>query len=126
MAAQRRSPLPRFLKYHLALLLDAMKLLIGILVTTVTFGCSTGSSVPIGTSQLFDLQLQPVRVPPSAQGAMALSIVTGCDIQYVGQAPGSETWRFRVQPTQRVGSLEQCVSSLKTQPGVLGANAAPK
>ena len=38
-------------------------------------------------SQLFDLQLQPVRVPPSAQGAMALSIVTGCDIQYVGQAP---------------------------------------
>ena len=74
MAAQRRSPLPRFLKYHFALFLDAMKLLIGILVTTVTSGCSTGSSVPIGTSQLFDLQLQPVRVPLSAQGAMALSM----------------------------------------------------
>ena len=103
-----------------------MKLLIGILVTTATFGCSTGASVPIGTSQLFDIQLQPVRVPPSPQGAMALSIVTGCDIQYVGEAPGSETWRFSVQPTQRVGSLEQCISSLKTQPGVLGVGAAPK
>ena len=104
----------------------AMKLLIGILATMATLGCSTGASVPIGTSQLFDIQLQPVRVPPSPQGAMALSIVTGCDIQYVGEAPGSETWRFSVQPTQRVGSLEQCVSSLKTQPGVLGVNAAPK
>jgi hypothetical protein len=103
-----------------------MKLLLGILATTATFGCATGSSVPVGTSQLFDLQLQPVRVPPSDQGAMALSIVTGCDIQYVARAPGSETWRFRVQPTQRVMSLEQCVASLKTQPGVIGVNAAPK
>ena len=139
MAAER-SPRPRFLKRHFAVFLDvrhgdyhdffngvdAMKLLIWMLATTAMLGCATGSSVPVGTSQLFDLQLQPVRVPPSAQGAYALSIVTGCDIQYVGEAPGSETWRFRVQPTQRVGSLEQCVSSLKTQPGVLGANAAPK
>lgn len=104
-----------------------MKLLIGTLaITAATFGCATGSSVPVGAGQLMDIQLQPVRVPPSAQGAMALSVVTGCDIQYVGPAPGSETWRFRVQPTQRVGSVEQCVASLKAQPGVLGVNAAPK
>jgi hypothetical protein len=103
-----------------------MKLLIGVLATTAALGCSTGASVPTGTSQLFDVQLQPVRVPPSAQGALALSTVTGCNIQYVGTAPGLETWRFSVQPTERVGSLEQCVSSLKTQPGVLGVSAAPK
>jgi|SRR5215203_5661256 len=107
-----------------------MKLAIALLavigVTSVTGGCSTGASVPVGTSQLFDVQLQPVRVPPSAQGAYALSIVTGCDIQYVSQAPGLETWRFRVQPTQRVGTVEECVASLKTQPGVLGVSAAPK
>jgi hypothetical protein len=140
MAAEGRSPWPRFLKRRFAVFLHvrhgeyhdfvdgvhAMKLLIGMLATTAILGCSTGASVPVGTSQLFDLQLQPVRVPPSAQGAYALSIVTGCDIQYVGEAPGLETWRFRVQPTQRVGSLEQCVASLKTQPGVLGVSAAPK
>ena len=103
-----------------------MKLLIGVLATMAALGCSTGASVPVGAAQLFDVQLQPVRVSPDAQGAYALSIVTGCDIQYVGQAPGVETWRFRVQPTQRVGSLEQCVASLKTQPGVLGVNAASK
>ena len=103
-----------------------MKLLIGVLATTAALGCSTGASVPTGTGQLFDVQLQPVRVPPSAEGAFALSTFTGCNIQYVGQAPGVETWRFRVQPTERVGSLEQCISSLKTQPGVLGVNAAPK
>lgn len=95
-------------------------------ITAATFGCATGSSVPVGAGQLMDIQLQPVRVPPSAQGAYALSIVTGCDIQYVGQAPGLETWRFRVQPTERVGTVDQCVASLKTQPGVLGVSAAPK
>ena len=103
-----------------------MKVLIGLLaITGATFGCATGSSVPVGASQLMDVQLQPVRVPPSAQGAYALSIVTGCDIQYVGQAPGVETWRFRVQPTERVGTIDQCVASLKSQPGVLGVIASP-
>ena len=104
-----------------------MRMLIGLLaVTAATFGCATGSSVPVGASQLMDIQLQPVRVPPSAEGAYALSIVTGCNIQYVGQAPGVETWRFRVQATERVGTIDQCVDSLKSQPGVLGVAAAPK
>ena len=104
-----------------------MKLPIAILAATVAaVGCSTGSSIPVGKSQLFDVQLQPVRVPPSAQGAYALSIVTGCDIQYVGQAAGLETWRFSVQPTERVKTVDECVASLKTQPGVLGVAAAAK
>lgn len=104
-----------------------MKLLIATLsITAGTFGCATGASVPVGAGQLMDIQLQPVRVPPNAQGAYALGIVTGCDIQYVGQAPGLETWRFLVKATERVGTVDQCVASLKTQPGVLGVNAAPK
>lgn len=104
-----------------------MRMLIGLLAATATtFGCATGASVPVGTGQLMDIQLQPVRVPPSSEGAYALSIVTGCNIQYVGQAPGIETWRFRVQPTERVGTIDQCVASLKSQPGVLGVAAAPK
>lgn len=103
-----------------------MRILIGLLAIAATFGCATGSSVPVGSSQLMDIQLQPVRVPPSAEGAYALSIVTGCDIQYVGQAPGLEIWRFRVQPTERVGTVDLCVASLKTQPGVLGVTPSPK
>ena len=103
-----------------------MRTLIGLLaITAAALGCATGSSVPVGSGRLMDVQLQPVRVPPSAQGAYALSIVTGCDIQYVGQAPGLETWRFRVQPTERVSTVDQCVASLKTQPGVLGVTATP-
>ena len=104
-----------------------MRIKVGLLaITAATFGCATGSSVPIGTATLMDVQLQPVRVPPDAQGAYALSIVTGCDIQYVSRVPGTETWRFSVQPTERVGTLDQCVASLRSQPGVLGVTPSPK
>lgn len=82
--------------------------------------CATGASVPVGPGQIVNITLQPVRVPPNPQGAMALSAVTGCTITFVGRGPAEPVFQFRVQPSQRVPDFEQCLASLKTQPGVEG------
>jgi hypothetical protein len=78
------------------------------------------TDTPTGPGQLVNLKIQPVRIPPNPQGALALGTVTGCRIDYVGTTAASDTWQFRVSPTSRMPSVEQCLASLKTQPGVLG------
>ncbi|HTN50566.1 MAG TPA: hypothetical protein VMK32_14155 [Burkholderiaceae bacterium] len=76
-----------------------------------------------GPGQLVNLKIQPVRIPPNPQGALALGTVTGCRVDYVGTTPAADTWQFRVSPTSRMPTVDQCLASLKTQPGVLGVDA---
>lgn len=90
-------------------------------LTLVLAACATtGTDTPAGPSQLTNLTLQPARVPPSAQGALLLGSWTGCRIDFVGSAPGQNVWQFTVAPTARVPTVEQCLASLRTQPGVEG------
>jgi hypothetical protein len=71
-----------------------------------------------GPGQLVNLTIQPVRIPPNPQGALLLGTWTGCRIDFVGRGPSEPIFQFRVQPTSRVPTVEQCLESLKTQPGV--------
>jgi hypothetical protein len=91
-------------------------------------GCASSSDrntdTPTGPGQLVNLKIQPVRIPPNPQGALALGTVTGCRIDFVGTTPAADTWQFRVSPTARVPLVDQCLASLKTQPGVLGVEVA--
>jgi hypothetical protein len=59
-------------------------------------------------------------VPPHAQGALLLSAATGCYVEFVGRGPHEPVYQFRLGPTQRVPDLQQCLASLRTQPGVTG------
>lgn len=86
--------------------------------------CAADTDRATGASQLVNLQLQPARVPPSAQGALALGTVTGCRIDFVGAGSGQNVWQFSVAPTARVPTVEQCLASLRTQPGVEGVQVA--
>ncbi len=77
-----------------------------------------------GPAQLVNLTLQPARVPPSAQGGLMLGTVTGCRVDFVGTGPGQNVWQFNVAPTARVPTVDACLASLRTQPGVEGVQAA--
>jgi hypothetical protein len=95
-----------------------------LLAATVALAACASSDrntdTPTGPGQLVNLTLQPVRVSPNPQGALLLGSVTGCRIDYVGTTPAANTWQFRVSPTSRMPTVEQCLASLKTQPGVEG------
>lgn len=87
--------------------------------------CASGSTnQPAGPSQLVNITLQPARISPNPQGAFALSEVTGCYVEFVGRGPAEPTFQFRVAPTQRMPSIEQCLESLRTQPGVTAVQVA--
>ena len=75
---------------------------------------------PVGATQLVNLTLQPARVSPNPQGALLLSEATGCYIEYVGKGPAEPVFQFRVGATQKVTSVDKCLASLRTQPGVTG------
>jgi hypothetical protein len=98
-----------------------------LLATSATLAACASSdrntSTPTGPAQLVNLTLQPARVPPNPQGALALGAVTGCRIEFVGTSPEANTWQFSVAPTARMPSVAQCLESLKTQPGVTGVQA---
>jgi hypothetical protein len=79
---------------------------------------AAGTDKPAGPTQLFNITIQPVRVPPNPQGALLLGEATGCYIEYVGKGPAEPVFQFRVAPTQRVPTMEKCLASLRTQPGV--------
>jgi len=79
---------------------------------------AAGTDKPVGPTQLFNITLQPVRVPPNPQGALLLGEATGCYIEYVGKGPAEPVFQFRVAPTDRVPTMEKCLASLRTQPGV--------
>ena len=85
---------------------------------------AAGTDKPAGPPQLFNITLQPVRVPPNPQGALLLGEATGCYIEYVGKGTGESVFQFRVAPTERVPAMERCLASLRTQPGVTGVAPA--
>jgi hypothetical protein len=64
-------------------------------------------------------------ISPNPQGALLLSEVTGCYVEYVGKGPVEPVFQFNVGPTQRVPNIEQCIASLRTQPGVTAVQSAP-
>ena len=55
---------------------------------------------------------------------MVLSEVTGCFVEFVGRGAAEPVFQFRVAPTARVPSVEQCLTSLRSQPGVTGVQLA--
>ena len=79
---------------------------------------AAGTDKPVGETQLVNITLQPVRVSPNPQGALLLSEATGCYIEYVGKGPAEPVFQFRVGATQKVTSVDKCLASLRTQPGV--------
>lgn len=91
----------------------------------VLAGCAAAdTNHPTGPVQLVNLTLQPARVPPHANGALLLSAATGCYVEFVGKGPAEPVYQFRIGATQRVGSLESCLASLRSQPGVTAVEAA--
>jgi hypothetical protein len=87
---------------------------------TLSACASGGTDKPAGATELLNLTLQPVRISPNPQGAMLLSEATGCYVEYVGKGPAEPVFQFRVGPTQKVPSMDQCLASLRAQPGVTG------
>ena len=81
---------------------------------------SGGTTRPTGTAELVNVTLQPARISPNPQGAMVLSEVTGCFVEFVGRGSAESVFQFRVAPTARMPSVEQCLTSLRSQPGVTG------
>lgn len=99
-------------------------LFVSVSLCAVAAADAAGTDKPASPPQLFNLTLQPVRVPPNPQGALLLGEATGCYIEYVGKGPAEPVFQFRVAPTQRVPTLEKCLASLRTQPGVTGVAPA--
>jgi len=86
-------------------------------------GCSStqapsGKDARIPASQLYEVKIQPVRIPPNPQGAFALSTATGCDVIYITKAAAADTVTYAVRPTSRVPDATKCVESLRSEPGV--------
>ncbi len=102
--------------------MPAKRVLVSLGITSSLIACGAPSSVPVGAGQLVDVKLQPAVVRPDAQGALALGVVTGCDIDYVSHAEADRTYRFRVRPSQRVPDFETCISRLRQQPGIESVN----
>ena len=95
-------------------------------VAAALTACATGGTdKPTGPTQLLNISLQPARISPNPQGALLLSEVTGCYVEYVGKGPVEPVFQFNVGPTQRVPNIEQCIASLRTQPGVTAVQSAP-
>ena len=91
-------------------------------VATALTACASGdTNTPVGPVQQVDVTLQPARIPPHEHGALMLSTVTGCYVEFVGKTDREPVYRFRLAPTARVPSFDQCLASLRTQPGVTAA-----
>jgi hypothetical protein len=92
-----------------------------VLLFAALSACASGdTNTPTGPVQLLDITLQPARVPPRPEGAMLLSAATGCYVEYVGKGAVEPVYQFKVAPTKRTPSLDQCIASLRGQPGVTG------
>jgi hypothetical protein len=102
----------------------ARALLLISLTLAATADSFAGTDKPTGPLQLFNLGLQPVRVPPNPQGALLLGEATGCYIEFVGRGQGEAVYQFRVGPTSRVNSVDKCAESLRRQPGVTSVTIA--
>ncbi len=98
-----------------------------VLTVGLSTGCSTqspsGKDAQIPASQLYEVKIQPARIPPNPQGAFALSSATGCDVIYIAKATTADTVTYAVRPTSRITDSAQCVDSLRSQPGVESVSA---
>jgi hypothetical protein len=92
----------------------------------VLAACASDTNRPIGPSEAILLTLQPARITPHPSGALLLSSLTGCYIEFVGAGPAEPVYEFRVAPTRRVPSIEQCLESLRSQPGVTAVARSAK
>ena len=96
-----------------------------LLLAALLAGCATDQppmAAPAG-SKTVDVQIQPARIPPNEQGAFALSTFTGCNIVFLGKAAGTDTFSYGVATTSRMATIDQCLASLRQQPGVLAVSA---
>ena len=91
------------------------------IVVALTACAARDTNHPVGPAQQVDITLQPARIPPHQDGALMLSTVTGCYVEFVGKTGREPVYRFLLAPTARVPSFDQCLASLRTQPGVTGA-----
>jgi hypothetical protein len=81
--------------------------------------CASDTNHPTGPIEPVLITLQPARITPHERGALLLSTFTGCYVEFVGRGPAEPVYEFRIAPTQRVPSIDDCVASLRSQPGVL-------
>ncbi len=99
-----------------------------VLTLGMSAGCSStqsmsGKDAQIPASQLYDVKIEPARIPPSPQGAFALSSATGCDVVYIAKTATADTVTYAVRPTSRIPESATCVESLRGQPGVVSVSA---
>lgn len=87
---------------------------------------SEDTNHPTGPSEAIWVTLQPARITPHPSGALLLSSLTGCYVEFVGKGPAEPVYAFRIAPTRRVPDVEHCLQSLRTQPGVTAVARAPK
>jgi hypothetical protein len=80
--------------------------------------CASDTSHPVGPLESVLITLQPARITPHERGALLLSTFTGCYVEFVGKGPSEFVYEFKIAPTRRVPSLDQCLTSLRNQPGV--------
>jgi hypothetical protein len=93
-------------------------LLLGLCGGCSSTGSPSGKDAQIPASQLYEVKIQPARIPPNPQGAFALSTATGCDVIYISKAMSADTVTYAVRPTSRIPDPAKCLDSLREQPGV--------
>jgi hypothetical protein len=98
--------------------LTAFALMLGLAAGCSSTQAPSGKDAQIPASQLYDVKIQPARIPPNPQGAFALSTATGCDVIYITKAAPADTVTYAVRPTSRVPDAAKCVESLRSEPGV--------
>ncbi len=92
--------------------------LLGLSAGCSSTGSTSGKDAQIPASQLYEVKIQPARIPPNPQGAFALSSATGCDVIYITKAMATDTVTYAVRPTSRIPDAAKCLDSLRGQPGV--------
>ena len=86
--------------------------------------------VPMAMGGIFAVLVHPIflklRARRMKQGRAALVGTIGGYryVEFVGKGAGEHVYRFRIGPTERTPTLERCLASLRTQPGVTGVAAA--
>jgi hypothetical protein len=94
------------------------RMILGTIAVLALVACAGRSSVPIGPGRVVEVKLQPAYVPPDARGALAIGVVTGCQVEYIGKTDRPQTHSFLVQPSERVPDFDRCISLLRVQPGI--------
>ena len=89
------------------------------MIAAALAACASDTNRPTGPIEPVLITLQPARITPHERGALLLSTFTGCYVEFVGKGPADPVYEFRIAPTQRVPSIDECLTSLRSQPGVI-------